>query len=292
MDKRMYKPNDVLDSNMRSSEKKANLPLGRMIMLGIMAGAFIALGGVASSTAIHGITDVGMARVTAGVIFPVGLMMIIFVGGELFTGNCLIVLDVWDKRITLGACVRNLVVVYFSNLLGALLVDVLIYFSGNLDYSDGRLGAFAIKTALGKVSISPINGITSGILCNILVCTAILMMAAARDVAGKVWAAFFPIMAFVVSGFEHCIANMFYIPTGILAAGNEHYAAKAQEVYGITAEQLASLNIMNSLKNFIPVTIGNIIGGMFCVGLPCYLVYKYGKSPAQEAIAEMVQEKQ
>lgn len=274
----MHKPIEVIEKNLNTSEEKVKLSLGRMILLGIMAGAFIALGGAASNTAMHGIADAGLARTIAGMIFPVGLMMIVFVGGELFTGNCLIVLGVFDRRVSAGACVRNLAIVYFSNLLGALLIDFLLFFSGNLDYSDGLLGAFAIKVALGKVQISPAEGITSGILCNMLVCIAILMGTAAKDVVGKVWAIFFPIMAFVVGGFEHCIANMFFIPTGILAAGNEIYAARAQEVYGITAAQLGELTALHSLRNFIPVTVGNILGGMLFVGVPCYFLYR--KDPA------------
>lgn len=267
-------PADVIEVNMKAGEGKVGLPLVKMIILGIMAGAFIALGGAASSTAAHGISDVGLSRLVAGCIFPVGLMIIVFVGGELFTGNCLIFMDVLGKRVTPGACVRDLVVVYLSNLAGALIVDSLIYFSGNLDYSEGLLGAYAIKAAVGKVAISPLKGVTSGILCNILVCIAILMAAAATDIAGKVWGIFFPIMAFVVGGFEHCIANMFYIPVGIMASHNPVYAAKAMEAYGITEQQLGSLTALNSLHNFIPVTIGNILGGMLFVGLPYFLAYK------------------
>jgi len=267
-------PADVIEVNMKAGEGKVRLPLVKMIILGIMAGAFIALGGTTSSTAAHGIADVGLSRLVAGCIFPVGLMIIVFVGGELFTGNCLIFMDVLGRRVTPWACVRDLVVVYLSNLAGALIVDTLVYFSGNLDYSDGLLGAYAIKVAVGKVAISPLRGIASGILCNILVCIAILMAAAATDIAGKVWGIFFPIMAFVVGGFEHCIANMFYIPIGIMASHNPVYTAKALEAYGITGEQLESLTALNSLKNFIPVTIGNILGGMLFVGLPYFLAYK------------------
>ena len=156
----------------------------------------------------------------------------------------------------------------------ALIIDTLIYFSGNLDYTGGLLGAYAIKVAVGKVGISPLKGITSGILCNILVCIAILMAVAATDIVGKVWAIFFPIMAFVVGGFEHCVANMFYIPVGMMAAQNPVYVAKAQEAYGLTAEQIQGLTILHSLNNFIPVTIGNILGGMVFVGIPCYFIYK------------------
>ena len=183
-------------------------------------------------------------------------------------------MDVVGKKVTWFECIRNLIVVYFSNLIGALIIDTLIYFSGNLDYTGGLLGAYAIKVAVGKVGISPLKGVTSGILCNILVCIAILMAAAATDIVGKVWAIFFPIMAFVVGGFEHCVANMFYIPVGMMAAQNPAYVAKAQEAYGLTAGQIQGLTVLHSLNNFIPVTIGNILGGMVFVGIPCFFIYK------------------
>lgn len=274
MEQHYNTPVEVIDTNMKVGEGKASLPLGKMILLGIMAGAFIALGGATSSTAVHGIADVGLARTLAGCIFPVGLMMIVFVGGELFTGNCLIVMDVVGKKVTWQACIRNLLVVYFSNLVGALIIDFLVFYSGNLDYSDGLLGAYTIRVAVSKVAISPLRGITSGILCNILVCIAILMAAAATDVVGKVWAIFFPIMAFVIGGFEHCVANMFYIPMGMLAARNPAYVVKAQETYGLTQAQISDLAFVNSLNNFLPVTLGNILGGMVFVGIPCYFIYK------------------
>lgn len=274
MENHFNAPAEAVEQNIKACHNKATLPLGKMILLGIMAGAFIAIGGATSNTAVHNIDNVGLARVLAGAIFPVGLMMIVFVGGELFTGNGLIIMCVLDKRATWKQLVRNLVVVYFSNLIGALLIDCLILLCGNLDYSNGLLGAYTIKVAVGKVAISPLKGFTSGILCNILVCLAILMATTATDIEGKVWAIFFPIWAFVVGGFEHCVANMFYIPAGIMAAANPAYAAKAQEVYGITQKQLDSLTVLNSLHNFIPVTLGNLLGGMLFVGIPCFLVYK------------------
>lgn len=280
MEQHFNTPSEVIDTNMKAGEGKAHLPLGKMILLGIMAGAFIALGGATSSTAAHAIDNVGLARFVAGIIFPVGLMIIVFVGGELFTGNCLIVMDVVGKKVTWFECIRNLIVVYFSNLIGALIIDTLIYFSGNLDYTGGLLGAYAIKVAVGKVGISPLKGITSGILCNILVCIAILMAVAATDIVGKVWAIFFPIMAFVVGGFEHCVANMFYIPTGVMAAMNPEYVAKAQELYGITAQQCQNLANLSGCESLLFVTIGNIIGGMIFVGLPLYFAYIRKKKSA------------
>ncbi|MBO5302906.1 MAG: formate/nitrite transporter family protein [Lachnospiraceae bacterium] len=274
MEKHFYTPTEVIEINMKGSEGKANLPFGKMVLLGILAGMFIALGGAASNTAVHAIENAGLARTLAGAIFPVGLMMIVFVGGELFTGNCLMVMDVFAKRITLAKMLRNLAVVYFSNLIGALFVDILMFYSGNLNYSDGLLGAYTIKVALCKTDIAPVQAVTSGILCNVLVCVAILMATAARDIAAKALAIFFPIWAFVIGGFEHCVANMFYIPLGILAAKNPYYAHKAQEVYNITSEQIYNLDVLHSFGNFIPVTIGNILGGMVVVGGLCYFIYK------------------
>lgn len=274
MDKHFNTPAEVIEGNINGGVGKATLPLGKMILLGIMAGAFIALGGATSSTAVHSITDVGLARTLAGAIFPVGLMMIVFVGGELFTGNCLIAMAVLDKKVTAVQFIRDLAVIYFSNLVGALLVDVLIFYSGNLDYTNGLLGAYTIKVAVTKVGITPVKALTSGILCNMLVCLAILAAGAAKDIAGKIWAIFFPIWAFVVGGFEHCVANMFYIPAGMLAASNPDYVAKAEEAYGITAEQCANLTVLKSLNNFIPVTIGNIIGGAVCIGVAYFFIFR------------------
>lgn len=267
-------PAETIELNMKACENKTVLPLGKMILLGIMAGAFIALGGAASSTAAHAIENVGLARAMAGMIFPVGLMLIVFLGGELFTGNCLIVMDVFAKRTTWKGLMYNLVVVYFSNLIGALIIDTLLVFSGNLNYSGGLLGAYTIKVAVGKLAVTPVQAVTSGILCNLLVCLAVLMATCAKDIVGKVWAIFFPICAFVIGGFEHCVANMFYIPAGIMAAANPEYATAAQQAYGITSEQMAGLTVIGSLQNFIPVTIGNILGGMVFTGLPLYLIYK------------------
>ncbi len=264
-------PAEIIEANMKGGEGKVTLPLWKMILLGIMAGAFIALGGATSSTAAHMVSNVGLARLVAGCVFPVGLMIIVFVGGELFTGNCLTIMGVLDGRFKISAMVKNLVVVWLSNLVGALIIDLLVYYSGNLDYSSGVLGAYTIKVAVGKASIGFGKGIASGILCNIIVCLAILMAGAARDIAGKVLAIFFPIMAFVVGGFEHCVANMFYIPAGMLAAMNPDYVAKAMETYSLTADQLSVLSLSGFFTNMIPVTIGNILGGMLFIGLPCYL---------------------
>lgn len=274
MESSIHSPLEIANNNIKSGITKANLPLVKMILLGIMAGAFIALGGVASNVAVHNITDVGIARTLAGAIFPVGLMLVVFTGSELFTGNCLMLTAVLDKKIKALQVIRNLFVVYFSNLIGALIIDVLVFYSGQFNYSSGGLGAYTIKVALAKTTIEPGTAIVSGILCNILVCLAIIMAGAAKDVTGKILAIFFPIWAFVIGGFEHCVANMFYIPAGMLAATNSDYVEAAGKLYNITPEQCSALTHFNGIESFLFVTIGNIIGGMVCVALIYYMAHK------------------
>lgn len=281
MENNFNTPTEILNNNINGEITKAGLPLGKMILLGMMAGAFIAIGGAASNVAVHNIPDVGLARTLAGAIFPVGLMLIVLVGGELFTGNCLMLMAFLDKKISASSLLRNLIVVYFSNLAGALFIDTLIFFSGQLGYSSGGLGAYTIKVALTKTGLSPASAFSSGILCNILVCMAILMASAAKDVAGKILAIFFPICTFVICGFEHCIANMFYIPMGMMAASDSAYVVKAEELYGISGQQCSSLLTLTSVKNFLFVTIGNMIGGMLFVGAVFYAVHR-GKWKAKQ----------
>ncbi|MBQ1993248.1 MAG: formate/nitrite transporter family protein [Lachnospiraceae bacterium] len=275
MDNAFNTPVQVFEANVKAGEGKTKLALLKCILLGMMAGGFIAFGGATSNAAIHNISNQGLAKTLAGCIFPVGLMMIVFVGGELFTGDCLMIAGVCDKRFKVIDMIKTLVIVFFSNMAGAVIIAALVYFSGLLDYTDGALGAFTIKVAYGKTTIAPFRAVCSGILCNILVCIAVLMATAAKDIAGKVWAIFFPIWAFVIGGWEHCVANMFYIPAGIIASTNAKYLAKAEELYGITSAQIAEhVNIGGFVSNLIPVTIGNILGGMVFVALPLYAIHK------------------
>ncbi len=275
MDNAFNTPAQVLDANMRAGEGKAKLPLLKCILLGIMAGAFIAFGGASSNAAVHNIANQGLSKTLAGCIFPVGLMMIVFVGGELFTGDCLMIAGVADRKFSVLAMIKTLLIVFFSNMAGAVIIAALVYCSGLLDYTNGALGAFTIKVAFGKTTITPFKAVCSGILCNILVCMAVLMATAAKDIAGKVWAIFFPICAFVIGGWEHCVANMFYIPAGIFASMNGNYVARAEELYGITADQIAAnLNIGGFVSNLIPVTVGNMLGGMVFIALPLYAIHR------------------
>lgn len=267
-------PPQIVAANINAAKGKTELPLLRMILLGIFAGMFIAGGASSSSLAMHAISNVGLARLVAGAIFPVGLMMIVLVGGELFTGDCLMIMGCIHGRFSVLSMVKVLVIVFVSNLIGSVLFALLVSLSGQYNYTNGLLGAFTIKVAMGKVNLSFASAFISGILCNVFVCIAVLMAGAAKDISGKILAIFFPILAFVVSGYEHCVANMYYIPAGIFAASNETYANLAMAEYGYTTVQLEALNWVSFLtKNLIPVTLGNIVGGMLFVGLPLYLIH-------------------
>lgn len=267
-------PQQITKNMIQAGVTKAKTPLGRMILLGIFAGMFIACGASASSVAMHAMSNVGLQRLVGGCIFLIGLMMIVLVGGELFTGDCLMVMGCVHKKYSVLDVVRVLAIVYCSNFIGSVLMAFMVYMSGQLGFTNGLLGAFTIKIAMGKVSMDFGTAFVSGILCNIFVCIAVLMAAAAKDVAGKLWACFFPIMAFVVCGYEHCVANMYYIPAGIFAAGNEKFVGRAIMEYGYTVDQLAELNWTNFfVVNQIPVTLGNIVGGMIFVGLILYGIH-------------------
>ena len=268
---------DTLMSNYENgTAAKAVKPVAKIFVAAIMAGMFIAFGGSSSNVAVFGIENVGLARTLAGCIFPVGLMLIVLVGGELFTGNCMMIGGVMTGRIKVMQMIRVLVTVYLGNLVGSLIVSFLAYYSGQWKYGAGALGAYTIKVAFGKLNLSFGTAVASGILCNILVCVAVLMASASKDAVGKIFGCFFPIWAFVIAGYEHCVANMYYIPAGIIAAADPAFAQKAMELYGYTAEDLAMLNPVNMIvNNLIPVTIGSIIGGMLFVAVP--YVYLYNK---------------
>lgn len=270
-------PKETVETYINASVGKTKLTMGKLIGKSIFAGMMIAMGAACSNVAVHAIDNVGVARLVAGCVFPVGLMMVILMGAELFTGDCLMAVGVSDKKITLAQFIKVLVFVYLGNFVGGFLTAAAMYLSGQFNYTAGRLGAYTIKVALGKVTLSPTQGVASGILCNILVCAAVMMAMSSKDVTGKLLASFFVIMPFVTGGFEHCVANMYYISAGLIAKANPAYVDAANSIYGLA--DITALNIKGFLvNNLIPVTIGNIIGGSFCVGLPMYyLNYKESK---------------
>lgn len=266
-----YTIKEAVEQYIDSCKAKAQMPVSRLMGKAILSGMMIAMGAAISSVAAHTVGDVGLARLAAAVVFPVGLMMVILTGMELFTGDCLFAMSVLDRKQSVGGFARLLLLVYIGNFIGAALTAWLLSMSGQWDYSAGMLGAYTIKIAVGKTNISFLQGLISGVLCNILVCFAVLMVLCAKDVTGKLLAVFFVIMLFVTGGFEHCVANMYYITAGLLALRDPAYAELAMEAYGFRSEYLETLNVSAFLlKNLLPVTIGNIIGGAACVGAPLF----------------------
>lgn len=270
-------PNEIADFTVNAGIRKANLSVMNQFVLGILAGAFIAFGAQAANMATHTITNVSIGKFIGGLIFPVGLMMVLMAGAELFTGNCLMIMAFAERKITLIQLLRSWVVVYLGNLTGGILIAFLISWSGQLNYTSGMLGGFTIKAAAGKVNLSFMNAFVLGILCNIIVCLAVWMSFGAKDGITKMFCAFFPIWLFVASGFEHSVANMYYIPVGIIAKCNPVYVAKALES-GASQSAIDSLNWCSMFtNNLLPVTLGNIIGGSCFVGLSYWFVYLKGR---------------
>lgn len=272
-----FSPAEITEKYVEVGCKKTNLPVFRLLLLGILAGAFIAFASQGSNVAIHNIESVGIAKALAGALFTTGLMMVLITGAELFTGNMLIVVSCLEGRSKWFGLLKNWFFVYLGNFIGSMIIVVLIILSGQFNFSNGFLGGFTIKTASYKVSLSFSNAFFMGILCNWLVCMAVWMAFAARDIAGKLLAVFFPIWLFITSGFEHSIANMYYIPAGILARSNPSWANAAIEM-GVSSDKLNSLNWSGFfVKNLIPVTLGNIIGGALFVGTIYWLSFLYKK---------------
>lgn len=270
-----YSIKEAVNKYIAGCDGKVKASVGKLLLKAILAGMMIGMGAAGSSVAAHGITNVGLARLTAAVVFPVGLMMVILTGAELFTGDCLMVMGTAAKKHSIGQLIRVLVLVYVGNFIGAGLLTWAVYGSGQFGYSANLLGAYTIKVALGKVTLNFGTALVSGILCNILVCAAVIMALCAKDITGKLLVSFFLIMLFVTSGYEHCVANMYYITAGLFAKLNPAYVQAAMEQYGYTAGQLEALNIPNFIiKNLLPVTIGNVIGGMVMLGLPLWYLNK------------------
>jgi formate/nitrite transporter len=249
---------------------KATSPWLSVFVLGILAGAYIGFGGFLSTTVTFDAAEKigsGLTKLISGAVFSVGLMLVVIAGGELFTGNNLMVSSVMSKEITFGTMMKRWGLVLLANFIGAVIIMLLFYFSGLWKTGDGALGAAAVKVAYTKVSLSFVEALVRAIGCNWLVCLAVWMALAARQTIGKIFAIFFPIMAFVALGFEHNVANMYFIPTGILFSRNLALPIAA----GIDVNALNWINFL--WKNLLPVTIGNIIGGAVFVGMSYWGAY-------------------
>jgi formate/nitrite transporter len=251
--------------------KKVQASALKLTILGIFAGVYIGFGAQLAIMITHdmaGFLGVGMAKLIGGAVFSVGLMLVVIAGAELFTGNNLIFLSVLDRQVSVGKWLRNWMIVFIANLAGSLLLVLLMYWSGLWKANGDLVGAKALSIANAKVNLTFLQAFARGILCNWLVCLAVWMAVSAGTVIGKVWAIFFPIMAFVASGFEHSVANMFFIPMGLVLKGQTAIVTAA----GLT-DKLAHLTVGGMVMNLIPVTLGNIIGGAFFVATLYWVVY-------------------
>ena len=244
-----YKPGKIAALVQGAGVSKAQLPLFQMFVLAVLAGAFIGFGGAAYTAVMSGVdATLGPARMLGGLVFSLGLILVIVGGAELFTGNALMVMAAVDRKISVRQLLRSWAVVYLGNLVGAAGLALAFGFSGILD---GPLNAMAVSIVQAKATLDPIEAFVRGALCNVLVCLAIWLSFAARTVAGKVLAILWPISAFVLLGLEHSIANMYFFPQGWLAGSD------------VTAGQ--------AVTNLALVTLGNVVGGAGGVAL----AYRY-----------------
>ena len=269
------KPAEILRYTIDAGKTKVESSSSKLLILGIMAGAFIAFAAEGSNMAAFNLfarpETYGLGKALAGVVFGTGLMLVVLAGGELFTGNTMILAAVCDKKVKISGMLRNWAWVYIGNLIGSLLIVFFVVQSGLLSSGDNMLGAVTLKIAAYKVGLGFLPAVYLGIMCNWLVCLAVWLAYGADTMAGKILAIFFPIWLFITSGFEHSVANMYYIPVGIMIKSNQVFA----ELSGLSASALDSLNWQTFfINNLIPVTIGNIIGGGVFVAVAYWFVYK------------------
>jgi formate/nitrite transporter len=266
-----YSPREIAGRVESVGVAKANLPWLPMTALGVLAGGFIGLGAlyftvVASDSALSFAT----ARVLGGVAFSLGLVLVVVAGAELFTGNNLLVMAWVSRRIPARRLAANLGAVFAANLLGAAGLAWLVAASGHLSMNDGAVGRTAVAIAAAKCALPFAEAFGKGVLCNVLVCLAVWLSLAGRTVADKILAVVFPVSAFVAAGFEHSVANMYFIPLALFHGG---------------PEPGAGLNWGGFLHNLLPVTLGNLAGGAGLVGLVYWVIYRRGMPPPPEAAA-------
>ncbi|MCC7208612.1 MAG: formate/nitrite transporter family protein [Anaerolineae bacterium] len=249
---------------------KARLDAVSILILGFLAGAFISLGGIFSTTVIAGAGDAlpyGVTRILAGLAFCLGLILVVMAGAELFTGNNLIVIAWASGKVSTRALIRNWALVYAGNLAGSLATALLMFLTGQYAFGGGAVGKTILSIASAKVSLGFTQAVALGMMCNALVCLAVWLTLGARTTTDKILAILFPITAFVAAGFEHSVANMYFIPVALLV---KQFDPAFVASLGVNT---SGLTVGGFLDNLIPVTIGNIIGGGLMVAAVYWFVY-------------------
>lgn len=274
--------------------KKANMPFWNLFLLAVLAGAFIGLGAIFATTVSAGSIGIkdaagaaayatalpyGVVRLITGLCFTLGLILVVVGGAELFTGNNLIIMAFIDKKVTFGQLMRNWGIVYLGNFVGSILTALIMFFTKQYMFGGGSIGINALNIGEAKSGLDFVQAIALGIMCNALVCLAVWMCFSARSVTDKILAIIPPIAGFVAAGFEHSVANMYFIPIALFI--KSWGDPKFFDLIGKTAGDFQNLTWGNFLVgNLLPVTIGNIIGGAVMVGVVYWFVYLRGKKSA------------
>lgn len=267
-------PQEMAEKAESIGVRKAALSILPLFALAVLAGAFIGLGAMFATTTAAATSSLpfGVARLLIGLVFCLGLILVVVGGAELFTGNNLIVMAWANRKISTRSLLRNWLIVYVGNFVGSLGTAVLVFLGKQYMSGGGSVGEAALNIAVGKVNLSFVQALALGILCNALVCLAIWLTYSSRSVADKILAILFPISAFVAAGFEHSIANMYFIPYALLikAFDPTFVLAKQIDLSGLTWSAFF-------LKNLLPVTLGNIIGGAVLVAVMYWFIYMWKK---------------
>ncbi len=256
----MLTPTQIAGKAISIGETKASSKTSKTFVLAVFAGAFIALGPFGPQIASLNAKNPATGKLLGALVFPIGLLMVLCAGAELFTGNSLILIPVLEGKVKLFGMLKNWVIVYLGNFLGGVLVALGVTCGGSLSAFEGLANA-VVNTAVAKCSLSFTDALIRGIFCNILVCAAVWISFGAGELAGKITGLFLPVTLFVLCGFEHCVANMYFIPAGFFAAAE----------YGTDAGNLSISGFL--LGNLLPVTLGNIIGGAVVVGAGYWFSY-------------------
>jgi formate transporter len=249
--------------------RKAELPFNKLFLLAVLAGAFIGLGAEFATIAITGTADhigYGLTKLIAGLAFCLGLILVVVAGAELFTGNALIIMAYASKKVSTWQLLRNWGIVYVGNFAGALITAYFLFLSKQYTFEHGAVGATALNIANAKCALQFWPALILGIYCNALVCLAVWLCFSARTTTDRILGIIFPVTAFVASGFEHCIANMYFVPLGLLIKSDAAVAGLAKSVADLTWSNFI-------FRNLLPVTIGNIIGGAFMVAAIYWWIY-------------------
>ncbi|MDZ4737272.1 MAG: formate/nitrite transporter family protein [Rhodospirillaceae bacterium] len=267
-------PTEIALKAEETGAAKARMPAHRLFALAVLAGAFIAFGCIFYAVALAGASDAmpwGAARVLAGFVFSLGLILVVIGGAELFTGNALMVMALAARRIRTADMARAWAIVYAGNLVGAIGTAVMLFLSGQYGFGGGSVGVVYLAAANTKIELPLVDALFLGVLCNVLVCLAVWLTLGAHSTADKILAILFPIAAFVAAGFEHSVANMFFLPLALMI---QWWAPESfWQIAGIAPDTFGAIDMTGALRNLIAVTLGNIVGGGILVGAVYWFVY-------------------